>query len=250
MNFYLKRSALMIHLTALMDEDLEAILKIAIFPCLLNLFHFKSSHQFCFNRLLHQWGFNVDEVIFSNSTKLNYSWGFKGKVNVPSNIGFTGSLAMFRAITSKGVWSFSNLTQNNNSEEFLKFINWLMDWLLDYLKIKIEHLMYMIDNNPVYTPINSMKNLNNLKCQVVFLPPYWPQLASIEIMFNVMKRKIFKHLEGEIIKLCLKDGMRTIKEILATFANGQIMSFLTKTMKEANEWLEDLGSKDKLTLKT
>ena len=47
----------MIHLTALMDEDLEAILKIAIFPCLLNLFHFKSSHQFCFNRLLHQWGF-------------------------------------------------------------------------------------------------------------------------------------------------------------------------------------------------
>ena len=46
------------------------------------------------------------------------------------------------------------------------------------------------------------------------------------------------------IKLCLKDGMRTIKEVLATFTNGQIVSFLTKTMKEANEWLEDLGSRD------
>ena len=38
--------------------------------------------------------------------------------------------------------------------------------------------------------------------------------------------------------------MRTIKEVLATFTNGQIVSFLTKTMKEANEWLEDLGSRD------
>ena len=186
---------------------------------------------------------NVDEVIFSNSTKLNYSWGFKEKVNVPSNIGFTGSLAMFRAITSKGVWSFSNLTQNNNSEEFIKFINRLMDWLFDDLKIKIEHLVLMIDNNPVHTSRNSMKNLNDLKCQVVFQPPYWPQLAQIEIMFNVMNRKICKHSEGEIIKLCLNDGMRTIKEALATFTNGQIVSFLTKTMEEANEWLEDLESR-------
>ena len=56
--------------------------------------------------------------------------------------------------------------------------------------------------------------------------------------------KICKHSEGEKIKLCLKDRMRTIKEVLATFTNGQIVSFLTKTMKEANEWLEDLGSRD------
>ena len=56
--------------------------------------------------------------------------------------------------------------------------------------------------------------------------------------------KICKHSEVEIIKLCLKDGMRTIKEVLATFTNGQIVSFLTKTMKEANEWLEVLGSRD------
>ena len=60
---------------------------------------------------------NVDEVIFSNSTKWNYSWRLKGKINVSSNISFTGSLAMFRAITSKGDWFFSNLTQSNNSED-------------------------------------------------------------------------------------------------------------------------------------
>ena len=44
-----------------------------------------------------------------------------------------------------------------------------MDWLLDDLKIKIEHLVLMIDNSPVHTSRNSMKNLNDLKCQVVFL---------------------------------------------------------------------------------
>ena len=187
---------------------------------------------------------NVDEVIFSNSTKWNYSWGLKGKVNVSSNIGFTGSLGMFGAFTSKGDWFFSNLTQNNNSEEFIKFINRQVDWLLDDLKIKIEHLVLMIDNSPVHTSRKSMKNLKDLKCQMVFLPPYWPQLAPIEMTFNVMKRKICKHSECEIIKLCLKDGMRTIKEVLATFTNGQIVSFWTKTMKEVNEWLEDLGIRD------
>ena len=187
---------------------------------------------------------NVDEVIFSNSTKRNYSWGLKRKVNMSSNIGFTESLALFGAITSKGDRFFSILTQNNNSEEFIKFINRLMNWLLDDLKIKIEHLVLMIDNSPVQTSRNSMKSLNDLKHQVVFLYPYWPQLAQIEMMLNVMKIKICKNSEGEIIKLCLKDGMRTIKEALATFANGQIVRFCSKTMKKVKVWLEDLGSRD------
>ena len=114
---------------------------------------------------------NVDEVIFSNSTKRNYSWGLKRKVNMSSNIGFTESLALFGAITSKGDRFFSILTQNNNSEEFTKFINRLMNWLLDDLKIKIEHLVLMIDNSPVHTSRNSIKSLNDLKRQVVFLSP-------------------------------------------------------------------------------
>ena len=135
---------------------------------------------------------NVDEVIFSNSTKWNYSWGLKGKVNVSSNIGFTESLAIFGAITSKGDWFFSNLTENNNSEEFFKFINKLIIWLWEDLKINIMNLVLMIDNSPVDTSRNSMKNLNELNCLVVFLPPYTPQLEPIEMMFHIMKRKICK----------------------------------------------------------
>ena len=148
----------------------------------------------------------VDEVIFSNSTKWIYSWGLKGKVNISSNIGFTWSLAMFGAITSKGDWFFSNLTENNNFEEFIKFINKLIIWLWEDLKINIMNFVLMIDNSPVHTSRNSMKNLNELKYQVVFLLPYTPQLVLIEMMFHVMKRKIYKHSEVEIIRLSQRMG--------------------------------------------
>ena len=136
---------------------------------------------------------------------------------------------LYRAICN--VWSnylqrrlvLSNLTENNNSEEFIKFINKLIIWLWEDLKINIMNLVLMIDNSPVHTSRNSMKNLNELKCQVVFLPPYTPQLAPIEMMFHVMKRKIYKHSEGEEIRLCSKDRMRTIKETLATFTNEKLL---------------------------
>ena len=149
----------------------------------------------------------------------------KGKVNVSSNIGFTGSLDMFGAITFKGDWFYSYLTENNNSEELIKLINKLIIWFWEDLKINIMNLVLLIDNCLIHTSRNSMKNLNELKCQIVFLLPYSPQLAPIEMMFHVMKRKICKHYKGEIIRLCSKDGIRNIIEILATFTNEQIVSF-------------------------
>ena len=59
-----------------------------------------------------------------------------------------------------------------------------------------------------------------------------------------MKIKICKYFEGETISLCLKNGMRIMKEILSTFINEQIVSFWTKGMKEINEEVEDLECKD------
>ena len=46
------------------------------------------------------------------------------------------------------------------------------------------------------------------------------------------------------MRLYSKDGMRNIKEILATITNEQIVSFWTKLMKEVNKELEDLEFKD------
>ena len=50
--------------------------------------------------------FNVDEVIFLNWAKWNYSWGLKGKVNVSSNIGLQDHLQCLEQSFPKVIGSF------------------------------------------------------------------------------------------------------------------------------------------------
>ena len=45
---------------------------------------------------------NIDEVLFSRSTKTNYTWMEKGSQNIWYNSSFTGSLSLIGAITSLG----------------------------------------------------------------------------------------------------------------------------------------------------
>ena len=44
---------------------------------------------------------NIDEVLFSNSTKTNCSWGLKGSSTIVHNISFKGSQSLIGAITSR-----------------------------------------------------------------------------------------------------------------------------------------------------
>ena len=160
---------------------------------------------------------NVDEVIFSNATKWNYSWGFRSKDNTKSNIMFAGSIAVFGTITSKGDWFFSNLVKHNNSEEFIAFINKLIKWLTEDLGANSQNIVLLIDNSPIHTSGYSMKNLKELNCKVVFLSPYWPNFAPIELMFHILKKRICKHAQGETVRLCSKEGLRALRMYLRHF---------------------------------
>ena len=57
---------------------------------------------FCFefaNLLKNLVIMNIDEVLFNNSTKSNYSWGLKGSSTIVHNISFKGSQSLIGTIT-------------------------------------------------------------------------------------------------------------------------------------------------------
>ena len=69
---------------------------------------------------------NFDEVLLSNSTKTNYSWGTRGRTAIVKNISFKGSQGLIGSITSRGGWFFSRLHSNNNLDIFIDYVQHLI----------------------------------------------------------------------------------------------------------------------------
>ena len=168
---------------------------------------------------------SIDETLFSNSTKINYSWIANNKANIWSNSSFQGSLSIIAAITCKGDWFISNLTSNNNSDNFIWFVEHLMTWLRDDIGVQTNRIVLLMDNSRIHTSIKCKKFLNLLGWRVMFLSPYSPQFAPIELMFRVLKQRLSIHWKDQIINLKKSDGFKQVKEWMATVDRSLIISF-------------------------
>ena len=89
---------------------------------------------------------NVDEVLFTDKTKQQYSWLPRGKCSNAGNILFSGSKSMVVAITSNGDWFSTYLTQNNRSDVFISFMKNLILWIKVDLKQELKNSAIILDN--------------------------------------------------------------------------------------------------------
>ena len=94
---------------------------------------------------------NIDETLFTRSTKFNYSWSVKGVWWTANNSAFVGSLSLIAAIKSKGNWFISNLLSCNNSDSFISFIQKLIVWLQQDFNIEASRIVLLMDNSKVHT---------------------------------------------------------------------------------------------------
>ena len=101
---------------------------------------------------------NIDEVLQSNSTKTNYSWGARGRTSIVKNIMFKGSQGLIDSITSRG-WFFSRLHSNNNSDIFINYSQHLIVWLADDQNINIRKLVLLMDYSPIHSSKKTIKIL-------------------------------------------------------------------------------------------
>ena len=93
---------------------------------------------------------NIDEVLFSNKTKFNYSWLSKGVSGSLKNTIFKWSKSMIAAISSVGKWLISELDCKNNSDFFVDFLHKLEKWIVFDYKMKLNETIIIMDNSSIH----------------------------------------------------------------------------------------------------
>ena len=135
---------------------------------------------------------NVDEWVFSQSTKSNYSWS---KVGVLSNLSkeiLKGSISIVSSITSNRV--SITAVRNGPSPHFhsqnILDIHFLYE---DYNRDNEDKILLIMDNSPVHCSNKVTNYLKERTFSWIFLPKYSPELALVELFFgrlnNLNKKK-------------------------------------------------------------
>ena len=129
-----------------------------------------------------------------------------------------------------GYWCMTKPYSTNNSAKFIKFLGKLFVWLLVDLKIDMKKIFVILDNWAIHRSKKTLSYLNEMGWKIIFVSPYSLQYCTIELFFNILKRRVVVHSKGDHTKLCSNFGGRLMKEWLATFTRREILSYWTKAI--------------------
>ena len=86
-----------------------------------------------------------------------------------------------------------------------------------------------MDNSPIDTSKDWMKFFREQNCKIVIFSPYWPQFVAIQMIFNVMKLRLWMQSRQEIINLSKPIGIMQL-ERFTTFSSENIIKYWTKAI--------------------
>ena len=153
---------------------------------------------------------NIDGWWFSRSTKQCYSWLPKGISSRIHNGKYTGSMSLLSAISTNGTSFTAVYRWTVNIKVFCHYL----ESLFQYINRKEEGLLpktlILMDNCP-YQKSNQVKNLmRDWKANWVYLPPYSPELAPIELLFRSLKAKLRAHSGVEEVSISSQRGFEAV----------------------------------------
>ena len=98
--------------------------------------------------------------------------------------------------------------------------------------IDIWKVILLIYNCSIHTFKKTTDFLNGLGWRTVFLPPNSPECSPIELLFNFLKSKVWKHWKGNSINISKESGWRVIKKWAVLFNHDMIIVY---KMNQTNE---------------
>ena len=129
-----------------------------------------------------------------------------------SNIYFIRSLSMIGSITSTREIFLLCQNTTNNSQVFKEYITKIYAMAWRRSETWKNKIIIITDNSPIYWSKVSLKNLDHLGLQVVFLSLYCPHFAPIEYLFYLLKVKAWKHSKNEVTDLSKEYRDRWIRK--------------------------------------
>ena len=170
---------------------------------------------------------------FNRSLKNNYSWLPRGITSQIINTTSTGFCSMIASLCWDGEYIVQIIQGTVNQEIFQEFI-----WIISYafkttMKNDFSRTIINLDNASIHTALSSRKLYHYYNLNVWFMPPYSPQLACIELFFNIVKSKILSQYFDKNINFSKNSEANWIFEAIDRIKKEKLEELCILTIKQA-----------------
>ena len=160
---------------------------------------------------------NIDVTSINRHIKWNYLWSLKGQAKECTNSPFSGSMSIVMSICSNGAWMSYLTNQTFDGQKFTIFLNHLDIWIQRNKLLGFNDAVIILDNSSVHKVKGVKLKLSKLRMKVIFLAPYSPQLAPIEMYFGILKRRLYQNTQYKSHNINIKENipiiLKALKEI-------------------------------------
>ena len=182
---------------------------------------------------------NVDESSYTRSIKTNYSWLPKRRMKPIMNTIWKGRARLIFGLCSDG--NYIGLLGNNTTkaDEFCWFLFLLAKFAEYSLQLKQEKITISMDNVPIHLAEKTRRTADLLNLRVDCLPPYSPNLAPVEWVFGMSKRRMAQWKGQKIINLDRNYGKTEIIESLKGVDSSVGRRIWAHFLEEAKECIQN-----------
>ena len=159
---------------------------------------------------------NVDESSFGRWVQTNYSWLPKGSTSPIVNAKWIGRTNLVFGLWSNGRWMAIIQNENGTAENFQIFLIFLKKYIQSWHKSDAQPYWVILDNAAIHLTESVRRLAKTTGIELNSIPSYSPNLAPVEMVFGVWKRKIWCMKSKEIIDFSKPSGRRTLVNVLKT----------------------------------
>ena len=141
------------------------------------------------------------------------------------------------AIWSNGCWFSLFSNEAINSAKFVLFINNFSKWLIQQSYFGFSDRLILLDNCSIHKSKQAKKALLKTNLKVLYLYPYSPDFAPVEMGFSILKQNIIKEWKNQMLKLNLKDSYQTAVRALKSLKSKTIKHLFLKVYAEIKRYL-------------
>ena len=180
------------------------------------------------NALIANW----DEWSITRNTKLNYSWSKSSFNQEFLNKSFAGNKSIIITIFANGWWFVLISNSNTNAEIFEFYLKKLNCWLVSKDLFGYQKLWLTLDNWSYHKGKKIVKLMRSFNWNTLFLPPYSPSLAPIELAFGYLKKMLAKKWRGDRLNLNTKGANQHILTEMKKLTKPKICSLFRHFYKD------------------
>ena len=175
---------------------------------------------------------NVDKSWFNRSLKQMYSWLPKGKGGSIVHESWKGRSSLLLGVWAAGGWVGMVKSGTVKSREFLVFAKILERIIRSWISNENRQLVILLDNAPTHSSRSAMNVYGDMSSRFMFLPPYSPEVAPVELYFGAIKRKMRRQLLRIKIDFDKQEGADAILHFWAQIKESSCIKFWLEAVKE------------------